>query len=75
MDMGRRRRRVIKVFKRTLPKVYSCPQCGMISVKVSMKDKNNAIISCANCNLSNTLSINGRESIDLYNEFVDQYSK
>ena len=36
--MGRRKRRIIKTFKKTLPKVYTCPKCGMTSIRVFIED-------------------------------------
>ncbi|MCP8303979.1 MAG: hypothetical protein H3Z50_00670 [archaeon] len=72
--MGRRRRRVIKIVKKALPKVYSCPQCGTIAVKVSVKKENLAKIACGSCGLSYEHQLNIKKPpIDIYNEFVDKF--
>ncbi|MCP8310201.1 MAG: hypothetical protein L6M37_04810 [Candidatus Methylarchaceae archaeon HK02M1] len=72
--MGRRRRRVIKVVKKALPKVYSCPQCGTISIKISVKKENIAKIACGNCGLSYEYELNTNKApIDIYNDFVDKF--
>ncbi|MCS7116816.1 MAG: hypothetical protein NZ896_05020 [Nitrososphaerales archaeon] len=72
--MGRRRRRVIRVVKRTLPKVFSCPRCGMVSIKVKVKNKGLATIACGSCGLSVEYTLSSKkEPIDVYNEFVDNY--
>lgn len=72
--MGRRRRRVIRVVKRTLPKVFSCPRCGMISIKVKVKSGGLATIACGSCGLNLQYNLTSKkEPIDIYNEFVDNY--
>ncbi|MGQ9718540.1 MAG: hypothetical protein ACUVWK_01620 [Nitrososphaerales archaeon] len=72
--MGRRRRRVIKTMKRTLPKVYTCPQCGMASIKVSTKEENFTKIVCGNCGLRYDYPLGVKKHpIDIYNEFVDKF--
>lgn len=74
--MGRRRRRVIKVMKKKLPKVFSCPQCGMVSVKVSVDSIGNAKIVCGSCNLTWSEATQKKtETIDVYNRFVDEFIK
>lgn len=70
-DLGRRRRRVIRVVKRTLPKVYSCPRCGVVAVRVSGEEGK---VACASCGLTYTFSVTPkRDRIDIYNEFVDMF--
>ena len=71
--LGRRRRRVIRVVKRTLPKVFTCPRCGVISVRVSMKESS-ALVACGSCGLREDYMISGKkEPIDIYNDFVDRF--
>jgi transcription elongation factor Elf1 len=72
--MGRRRRRVVHVVKKTLPKVFTCPNCGMVSVRLEPKEET-TIISCGSCGLSKEISNRGKEPIDIYNEFVDSFNK
>ncbi|MDG6904818.1 MAG: hypothetical protein JRN20_03415 [Nitrososphaerota archaeon] len=72
-DMGRRRRRVVHIVKKTLPKVFTCPSCGMVSVRLQPKE-DTTIISCGSCGRSQEISNRGKEPIDIYNEFVDKFN-
>jgi transcription elongation factor Elf1 len=53
--MGRRRRRVIRRVKRTLPKFFKCPRCGMDSVMTVRKREDESehyfVVACGNCGL------------------------
>ena len=71
--MGRRRRRVVHIVKKTLPKVFTCPNCGMVAVRLQPKDET-TIISCGSCGISQEISNRGKEPIDIYNEFVDRFN-
>jgi len=71
--MGRRRRRVIHVVKKTLPKVFTCPNCGMVAVRLQPKETT-TIISCGSCGTSQEITSGGKEPIDIYNEFVDSFN-
>lgn len=74
LDLGRRRRKVIRVVKRTLPKVFSCPNCGVTGVRVHLQGEHSAVIACGNCKLTLNYDYSGRkEAIDIYNEFVDLF--
>jgi transcription elongation factor Elf1 len=71
--MGRRKRRIIKTFKKTLPKVYTCPKCGMTAIRVFIED-NLIKISCGSCDIRHHYESNKKkESIDIYNEFIDKF--
>jgi transcription elongation factor Elf1 len=74
--MGRRRRRIIRVTKKKLPRVFSCPQCGMVSVRVLINPGKDSKIMCGSCGLSwEKLNITKMtEAIDIYNEFVDNFT-
>jgi len=73
--MGRRRKKIIKVTRRSLPKVYSCPQCGMISIKVSINTEKSTKIICGSCGLNwEKDNVKNKEAIDIYNEFIDEFS-
>ena len=65
---------MIKVVRRTLPKVFSCPRCGVVSVRVSMKEGSIALVACGSCGLRQEYPVTGRkEPIDIYNEFIDTF--
>ncbi|OYT62500.1 MAG: hypothetical protein B6U69_01490 [Thermofilum sp. ex4484_15] len=75
--MGRRRksRKVVRRFKKTIPKVFSCPRCGVKAVSVTLKKKEGkAIVKCGNCQLSYEFQITPLlQPVDYYNKFVDRY--
>jgi len=75
--LGRRRKRVVRVPRKTLPKVYSCPKCGEESVRVVIsRDNHAASVICGNekCGLSSTVPIsNVEQAVDAYCKFADMY--
>jgi len=65
---------VIKTVKKTLPKVYTCPRCGVASIRVSLKEDNIAKIVCGSCGLKYDYPLEAKKQpIDVYNEFVDKF--
>jgi transcription elongation factor Elf1 len=73
--MGRRRKQVVKIVRRTLPELYLCPQCGKNTVKASInKTKSKAAVICSSCGLRSSISATANMvPVDAYCEFVDQY--
>ena len=73
--MGRRRRRVIKIFKRRLPTIFDCPSCGAEAIKVTiLKKSNKATIYCGSCGLKDEFrTYPSAKLIDVYCEFTDRY--
>jgi len=73
--MGRRRRKNIRITKRSLPKVFSCPQCGMFSIRVLIDVETESKIVCGSCGLTwKKENITKKpEAIDIYNKFVDEF--
>jgi transcription elongation factor Elf1 len=74
-EMGRRRKQVVKIVRRTLPELYLCPRCGKNTVKAGInKTKSRAAVICSSCGLrSSFAATTNMVSIDAYCEFVDQY--
>lgn len=73
--MGRRKRKVIRVVKKRLPKVFTCPKCGYVAVRVIMK-RDKVVVACGSCSEKREYTQEkGKDPIDYYNMFVDELSK
>lgn len=73
--MGRRRRKVVKTVRRTLPELYLCPRCGKNTVKATInKKKDHAVVVCSNCSLLGTFQRTPQMmEVDAYCRFVDGF--
>ena len=79
--MGRRRRKVLRQTHKTLPKVFSCPRCGVVAVRItSQLDEASQdyvmVVACGNaaCRLRREFRYpTERPEIDVYNSFVDEF--
>jgi len=73
--MGRRRRRVIRIVKKKLPTVFTCPYCSEEAVKVIMpKGPGMATIECAACGTKDQFDApRGAHMVDVYCKFADKY--
>jgi transcription elongation factor Elf1 len=73
--MGRRRRKVVKIPKKQLPRIFLCPQCGQKAVKVTMeKGQGSALVQCGGCGLKAQFSVSpAMQPIDVYCKFTDNY--
>jgi transcription elongation factor Elf1 len=82
-EMGRRRRKVLRSNRRTLPKVFACPRCGVVAVRItSQKDEASqdyiTVVACGNaaCKLRREFRFaTEKPEIDVYNTFVDDFAK
>ena len=81
--MGRRRKKVLRQNKRSLPKVFSCPRCGVVAVRItSQQDETSqdyiTVVACgnSNCKLRREYRFPAEKpDIDVYNTFVDDFVK
>ena len=87
--MGRKRKKIIRV-TRKLPKVYNCPACGRVSMRINrtpIKEDSSTFqpgvarrtlysveVLCGVCKISKDYE-SRKEPIDLYNDFVDWFMK
>jgi len=73
--MGRRRRKVVRIPKKKLPKLFSCPSCGKQAVRVEMfREEGRAIVSCGNCGAKGEFPFRAALSeVDFYCMFTDRF--
>ncbi|MCW3997759.1 MAG: hypothetical protein NWF10_04245 [Candidatus Bathyarchaeota archaeon] len=72
--MGRKRKRIVHIPKKRLPKLFSCPKCGKetVGVKISRETKR-AMAGCSSCGLNADFPIKPAQTeVDIYCMLTDK---
>ncbi|MCL2288066.1 MAG: hypothetical protein FWC33_02640 [Candidatus Bathyarchaeota archaeon] len=73
--MGRRRKKVVHIPKKRLPKFFSCPVCGKetVRVEINREECGKAIAQCSSCGLSEEFQIKQAQgTVDVYCMLTDR---
>ncbi|MHA1986700.1 MAG: hypothetical protein ACW98D_08685 [Promethearchaeota archaeon] len=75
--MGRRKRKQVSAKRvKRVPKIFTCPECGEKSVKVTDIKKKGAFatVKCGNCGLTKEVLVNSiSEPVDAFGDFIDVF--
>ena len=74
--MGRRSRKIVKLPKKKLPKVFQCPICNEVSINIHIeKNQKLATVKCGKCGIESHISIIPADQlVDIYCKFTDALS-
>jgi transcription elongation factor Elf1 len=72
--MGRRRKKVVHIPKKRLPKFFSCPRCGKETVRVEIfRDETRSVAGCSSCGLQEEFQIKPAQGeVDVYCMLTDR---
>jgi len=72
--MGRRRRKVVHIPKKRLPKFFSCPKCGKETVRAEIfREEGRAVVGCSSCGIQGEFPVKlAQGEVDVYCMFTDK---
>jgi transcription elongation factor Elf1 len=73
--MGRRRKKVVHIPKKKLPKFFSCPRCGKETVRVEIfrEEGGRAVAQCSSCGLKEEFTVKSAQGeVDVYCMLTDR---
>jgi transcription elongation factor Elf1 len=73
--LGRRRKKIIRIPKKQLPKIFLCPKCGKDAIRIDLlRNENRAILKCGSCGLKEDLPMKAAyKEVDIYSNFTDKW--
>lgn len=73
--MGRRRKKVVHIPKKKLPKFFSCPTCGKetVHVEIYREEGGRSVAQCSSCGLKEEFTIKSAQGeVDVYCMLTDR---
>ena len=73
--LGRRRKKVVHIPKKHLPKFFSCPRCGKETVKVEItrEEGGRAMAKCSSCGIQEEFPVRPAQGeVDVYCMLTDR---
>ena len=73
--MGRRRKKVVHIPKKRLPKFFSCAICGKETVRVEIirEDGGHSVAQCSSCGLKEEFTVKSAQGeVDVYCMLTDR---
>ncbi len=73
--MGRRRKKVVHIPKKRLPKFFSCPRCGKetVLVEIFRDEGGRSVAQCSSCGLKEEFQVKPAQGeVDVYCMLTDR---
>jgi transcription elongation factor Elf1 len=72
--LGRRRKKVVHIPKKRLPKFFSCPKCGKETVRVEIfREDSRAVAGCSSCGFQEEFQVKpAQREVDVYCMLTDR---